>query len=327
MKSYIGNESYKDCKDIKKVLILTPFFPPKIGGAESFALRLEVELSKNYDVDVCTLEWHKDHTWEGCNKWEGIKVIMRLMFKAFPMCWGKEYDKIYALGLNAGFVSIILKKIFKIKPTITLLALYNFGKRIRITRWLFGHMDKIFTEGEIGKRNAIKMGAKKNKIIVYNHWVDTTKYFPIERKGKFTILFVSRPIHIKGMHIIKAVEKLDDGKKLNAKFVYANNVPLEDMPKLFQQADVLVVPSLYEEGFPLTIAEGANCGCVVVSSNCGSLPEMVDPFGFTIEPTVLNFRALLHALSKDKRRMKHLRRLTIQYAKDNFSSENVEVFI
>lgn len=314
---------------MKRVMVLTPFYPPKIGGAESFALRLVKELSKHYKVDVCTLTWEEGHTWEGVSKWEGIKVLIRLAPKAIRMCLKSKYDAVYALGLNATFIATFLKKVFKVKPTVTLLALYNLEKEQRIIKWALNSMEKIFVEGETGKRDALKMGAREDKIIKYNHWVDQSIYFPVDRKDRdeVTVLFASRPIHIKGKWIIEIVEQHWSREKLKAKFVYAENVPHKDMPKLFQQADILVVPSIYEEGFPLTIAEGASCGCVVIASNRGGLPEMVGPFGLVIEPDPLKFWTMIYTLSNDKYRLKKLRKLAIQYAKEHFSVKNVEVFI
>jgi len=58
-------------------------------------------------------------------------------------------------------------------------------------------------------------------------------------------------------------------------FEYAIDIPNEDMPGLFQVADVLVVPSLYAESPNRVVAEGAACGCVVITSNKGALPEQV----------------------------------------------------
>jgi len=51
-------------------------------------------------------------------------------------------------------------------------------------------------------------------------------------------------------------------------------IPAIDLPALFNLADVLVQPSLYE-GFGLPPLEAMACGTVVVSSRGGALPEVV----------------------------------------------------
>jgi glycogen(starch) synthase len=46
-------------------------------------------------------------------------------------------------------------------------------------------------------------------------------------------------------------------------------------------AKILVVPSLYDEPFGIVALEGIACGCVVVASAGGGLPEAVGPCGLT----------------------------------------------
>lgn len=60
-------------------------------------------------------------------------------------------------------------------------------------------------------------------------------------------------------------------------------VPDEDMPMLYNLADLFVYPSLYE-GFGLPLLEAMACGCPVISSNSSSLPEVVGDAGLMIDP-------------------------------------------
>jgi glycosyltransferase involved in cell wall biosynthesis len=46
-----------------------------------------------------------------------------------------------------------------------------------------------------------------------------------------------------------------------------------DLAMLFRHAHAFIMPSLYE-GFGLPLVEAMSCGCPVISSNCGSLPEI-----------------------------------------------------
>jgi len=57
----------------------------------------------------------------------------------------------------------------------------------------------------------------------------------------------------------------------------------EDMPMLYNLADLFVYPSLYE-GFGLPPLEAMACGCPVISSNSSSLPEVVGDAGLMIDP-------------------------------------------
>jgi glycosyltransferase involved in cell wall biosynthesis len=57
----------------------------------------------------------------------------------------------------------------------------------------------------------------------------------------------------------------------------------EDLPALYNGADVFVFPSLYE-GFGLPPLEAMACGTPVVTSNSSSLPEVVGDAALTVDP-------------------------------------------
>lgn len=61
-------------------------------------------------------------------------------------------------------------------------------------------------------------------------------------------------------------------------------VSQNDLPALFNQADVLTLPSLYE-GFGLPVVEAMACGTPVVTSRCGSLAEIAGEAVEYVEPT------------------------------------------
>jgi glycosyltransferase involved in cell wall biosynthesis len=158
-----------------------------------------------------------------------------------------------------------------------------------------------------------------NKIKVFTHWVDTKRFTPKNHHNNIVkVLFVGRPISEKGYDIIKQVEK----KLKDMRFIYAQDVPNENMPSYFQMADVLVVPSLYDESPNRVVAEGAACGCVVVTSNKGALPEQVKDFGFSIEPTVSEFTKTLSNLAHDRQWLSMLRQDTIEYAEKYLTEKN-----
>jgi len=60
-------------------------------------------------------------------------------------------------------------------------------------------------------------------------------------------------------------------------------VPGEDLPSLYQLADVFVLPSLVE-GFGLPVLESMALGTPVVASNRGALPEIVADAGLLCDP-------------------------------------------
>ena len=61
-------------------------------------------------------------------------------------------------------------------------------------------------------------------------------------------------------------------KQLN--LVQTGLLPAAELARVFRHAEIFLMPSLYE-GFGLAALEAMACGCAVITSNSGSLPEVV----------------------------------------------------
>jgi glycosyltransferase involved in cell wall biosynthesis len=75
------------------------------------------------------------------------------------------------------------------------------------------------------------------------------------------------------------IRKLDIDEHL----VFTGYVPEEDLPALYQGADVFVYPSLYE-GFGLPVLEAMASGIPVITSNTSSLPEVAGDAAILVNP-------------------------------------------
>lgn len=51
-------------------------------------------------------------------------------------------------------------------------------------------------------------------------------------------------------------------------------VPYDDMPKLYQNMDILLLPTV-REGHSIAVLEAMACGLPVIASNVASLPEQI----------------------------------------------------
>ena len=338
----------------KNILILTPFFPPNIGGAETFVDGLCQEAKRWFNITVLTfksfqgqgaayeeyyypkgslkihrMNWKFSHrsAWAGVSLRNFIVVVPKMLLSAFFLCSVKKYDVIHAQGLLAGLVAVLLKKLFGYKVYITLLALYNFknwrGVKRRVLKFVLYNCDMIFVEGGNGQKD-IEGFVDNSKIRRFNHWCDQKVFFPPRNrpKDKIRVLFVGRPLKAKGRHIVEGAERiLNDRNKYE--FRYIENVEYKDLPEHYRWVDICCVPSLYDEGFSRVVIEAASCGCVVIASNRGSLPEMVNPFGVVIEPTSENFAKEIFGIWKNSESKSG----SYLYAKENFSSKNAEIFL
>ncbi len=74
-----------------------------------------------------------------------------------------------------------------------------------------------------------------------------------------------------------------DDLGLHDEVIFPGFVPDEELPALYNGADVLVTPSFYE-GFGLPALEAMACGTPVIVSDVSSLPEVVGEAGVRIDP-------------------------------------------
>jgi len=145
----------------------------------------------------------------------------------------------------------------------------------------------------------IKNGVNKNKVILSKYGFDKARIKYRRKlflKNKYiTFGFVGRIIPAKGIHIlIEAFNKIQNKKgsvlkifgnlgnagiylrKLAKENIYFmggfNN---EDIDKILDEIDILVVPSIWYENSPLVIQEAFLKGIPVITSNIGGMAELV----------------------------------------------------
>jgi glycosyltransferase involved in cell wall biosynthesis len=87
----------------------------------------------------------------------------------------------------------------------------------------------------------------------------------------------------------------------------------EQLAHLYTAAGMLVTPSFYE-GFGLPALEAMHCGCPVIVSNRGSLPEVAGDAGILLDPDDINgwVGAMAQVLTDNSLRQKMVRRGRIQ---------------
>ena len=79
------------------------------------------------------------------------------------------------------------------------------------------------------------------------------------------------------------LRRVYDLSKGDKKIIKLGFVPDEDLVALYNKAIVFAMPSFYE-GFGLPILEAMSCGCPVITSRTGSIPEIGENAAFYVNP-------------------------------------------
>ena len=78
-----------------------------------------------------------------------------------------------------------------------------------------------------------------------------------------------------------SLQNLRDQLGLGERVTFIGPKRGEELADLLRQHRILVVPSRYEEPFGVVALEAIACGCVVIGSGGGGLPEAIGPCGLT----------------------------------------------
>lgn len=111
--------------------------------------------------------------------------------------------------------------------------------------------------------------------------------------------------------IYKEVEKL----KMSDSVKFIGYVDDEDLPYLYNSAEVFAYPSFYE-GFGLPILEAMACGCPVITSNVSSMPEVGGHAVSYIDPKdTETIKKALESVLGDKKKQSNMTRNGLEQAK------------
>ncbi|RJQ37754.1 glycosyltransferase family 1 protein [Candidatus Microgenomates bacterium] len=109
--------------------------------------------------------------------------------------------------------------------------------------------------------------------------------------------------------------KIQESIKNNSKIIALGFIPTEDLVNIYNLAEVFVMPSLYE-GFGLPILEAMSCGCPVITSKEGSLPEIAGDAAVYVDPyDVTNIAAGIKKVFSDKTLKKKLSEIGLEQAR------------
>ena len=191
-------------------------------------------------------------------------------------------DIVRILGVNEGKIKVIHSGVSNDFNIIKSKEILNEVK----TKYQLNKKFILFTGGITPRKNVVRL------IEAFNHISDKV---PHE-----LVLTGARGWNNKKEN--ELIEQNDKIKKLGF-------VSDEDMPILYNLADLFVYPSLYE-GFGLPLLEAMACGCPVISSNSSSIPEVVGNAAKMVDPYDVDAlaKAMYEVITTDKLRVELIKK-------------------
>lgn len=229
------------------------------------------------------------------------------------LCWGLL--KVRDLGLPvAGTIHHPITRDRDIAiahaPTLTMkLLIRRWHSFVNMQKKVARQLDPVIVVSESTKRDVVKeFGVDPRQMRVVLHGINATDFRPepgIVRKTNRIMAVASADVALKGLiYLIRAyaelvktrpdlellvVSKLREGNTsrvldelgLRDKVKFVSGLTLAEMRAYYAEATIAVSPSVYE-GFGFPAGEAMACGVPVVSTNGGSLPEVVGDAGVIV---------------------------------------------
>ena len=201
-------------KKSQRILIISPFFSPNVGGVETHLDDLCTYLAeKRQDVQVITymsvttrakaprnetkgsvqihrVKWFATGLFRRLEPYPPIEFLY-LMPGLFVSCFfylarhGKSVRILHAHGLVAGFIAVFLGKFFRKRVVLSTHAVYRLGSRKTlgsVFKGILNRCDRILCLSNESKDELINAGVGKEKISVYTYWVDQRIFKPREKR-------------------------------------------------------------------------------------------------------------------------------------------------
>lgn len=110
--------------------------------------------------------------------------------------------------------------------------------------------------------------------------------------------------------------------KMRSNVVFTNYIPHSMLPDYYNAADVVILPSIWEEPAGLTMVEALACGALVVTTESGGIPEYVGDDAIVIKNNTLLVNNLTYETKKILEKINYCRKRNSKRIRKNFSEDS-----
>lgn len=287
---------------------------------------------------------------------EFIYLVPGLFIVTPFVLFSKQIDTIHAHGLVAGFVGVFWGKLFQKRIVISTHSIYNFPKKglyKNFVSFIFNNADSCLGLSEQAVNEIKSLCNNKKKVKKFTYWIDLNKFRKVQNakaklhwENKFIVLFVGRLVEEKGVDELLESAKLwnkniyltiigsgplefqikESSKIKNVEFLGA--VDQDNLPLYYSGSDILVVPSVSEEGFGRVILEALACGVPIIGANRGGVPEAIDQsVGKLIDINPESIKQSVEYFYNNKNELKKLAINCRDFAERRYSEKNADTII
>jgi len=260
---------YRIVEGLKDYITILSGFSKKLKSDRFDLVHITTSASISLIKDILMLTIARRH---------GIKTIIHFHFGRIPDLYVKK-------NWEQKLLNIVIK--LSNKAIVIDMKSYNtlINEKYRNIEFLPNPLTPYVLE-KVQRFSYIKK--ENRKIVFVGHIIPTKGVFELVEACKYIDNIKLKLIGFSNDLIKQDLLLLSERNELNQWLDICGELKQEAVIKEMLSADVFVLPS-YTEGFPNVILESMACGCPIVATEVGAIPEMLDiygtnPVGLCVEP-------------------------------------------
>lgn len=260
------------------------------------------------NIQIYYLDIKKDKNLHSQNNKNLLKYSWKAYWFSKKLIKKNNYDLIHSFfGIPCGYIAMKLKLPYIVSLRGSDVPFYSkkyflLDKLIfkRLSKKIWQNAKSVISNSENLKRLALQSIPKQKIAVIYNG-ADIKKFYPIcKLDKKFIVISTSRLIERKGIRYLidgfikfrkkysnselilagdgdlkDEFEKKIKKRKIEKAIIFLGKIKHDDLPNIYQQADIFVLPSL-NEGMSNSLLEAMASGLAIITTDTGGTKELVN---------------------------------------------------